>query len=89
MDAVNQLIRDGLIATNQEIEKSQSSKTVRSMPSIFERAKKSLLDEKSSVNSSKIYKLPAIFENAQDKVSGLKTLEKLDLPRYKKNQNHC
>ncbi len=84
MDAVNQLIRDGLIAVNKEEAEKKDSEIVKSMPSIFKRAKTSLLDTKHPADLSKINKLSKIFENAQDKENGARTLEQLNLPRYKR-----
>lgn len=83
MNAVNKLIRDGLVPVVKEEEKNNNPEVVKSMPSISKRAKKSLLDSKHPADSSKINKLSKIFENAQDKKNGAKTLEELNLPGYR------
>lgn len=75
-------ILNRMLADDVGVKKSSSM----SMPNIYERAKRKILDtiEDQVKRKSILIKISKIYENSRAKEDGLSTLERLGLPRYEK-----
>ncbi len=80
--ASNALLQDEQFLSN--FLSPRITKPAKSMPSMFQALKTGLTGLSKQERSNAIDKLHNIYEDAETKKLGLETLEKLNLPRYKR-----